>query len=113
MADLTKAQYRIAKDILKTGILRRHEQWQEELSNLLTRPFDDEIGNAYDRSMAITRMSHDWFKEANMMESWYSKQSITWAIRWLTRAGFIKPDELEPLMQSANHELHRFLNTED
>ncbi len=113
MADLSKAQYRIAKDILKTGILRRHEQWQAELSNLLTRPFDDEIGNAFDRSMAITRMSHDWFKEANKMESWYGKQSITWAIRWLTREGFIKLEELEPLLQSADYELHRFFKTED
>ena len=76
MADLTKTQYRIAKDILKIGILRRHEQWQEELSELLRRPYDDEIGNAYDRSMAITRMSHDWFKEANKMESWYSSKPV-------------------------------------
>ncbi len=109
MADLTKVQYSIAKDILKIGILRRHEQWQAELSELLSRPYDDEIGNAYDRSMVITRMSRDWFKEAEKMESWYSKQSIAWAIRWLTQDGFIKPEELEPLLRSADDELRSFL----
>lgn len=113
MADLTKEQYRIAKDILKIGILRRHERWQEELSKLLRCPYDDEIGNAYDRSMVITRMSRDWFKEADKMESWYSKQSIAWAIRWLARAGFIKLEELEPLLQSADYELRRLLGFEE
>lgn len=113
MADISKGQYSIAKEILKTGILRRHEQWQVELSELLNCPYDDEIGNAYDQSMAITRMSRDWYKEADKMESWYGKQSIVWAIRWLTREGFIKPEELEPLLQSADYELQRFFKIKD
>ena len=113
MADISKGQYSIAKEILKTGILRRHEQWQVELSELLNCPYDDEIGNAYDRSMAITRMSRDWYKEADKMESGYGKQSIVWAIRWLTREGFIKPEELEPLLQSADYELQRFFKIKD
>lgn len=112
MSDLTKIQYRIAKDILKIGILRRHEQWQEELSELLRRPYDDEIGNAYDRSMAITKMSRDWYKEVNQMESWYDRQSITWAIRCLIREGFIKSEELKPLLQCSDCELLRLFEIE-
>ncbi len=100
----------MAKDILKAGILRRHEQWQRELAMLLTKPFDEEIGNAYDRSMAITKMSHEWFKEANRMEYWYNKQSIIEAIRWLAKENFINQQELEPLLQSVDDNLQKYLS---
>lgn len=109
MDELTKEQYRIAKDILKIGILRRHEQWQRDLSILLNRPFDDEIGNAYDRSMAITKMSHEWSKETNKMEYWYNKQSVIEAIRWLTKEKFISQQELEPLLQLVDGNLQKYL----
>lgn len=109
MAELTKEQFRIAKDILKIGILHRHEQWQRELSVLLIRPFDDEIGNAYDRSMAITKISHEWFKETNRMEYWYNKHEIIEAIRWLVKENFISQQELEPLLHSVDSNLQKYL----
>lgn len=85
----------MAKEILKKGILRRHEQWQKELAELLTRPYDDEIGNAYDRSMAITKAARDWYKEADRMEHWYDKTYILHAIRWLHEEGFITQAEFD------------------
>lgn len=75
MKELSKQDYRAAKDVLKVGILRLHEQWQEKLRELLARPFG-ENENAFDRSMEITKMSRDWYKEANSMERWYDRMFV-------------------------------------
>lgn len=91
--ELSKSQYRLAKEVLRMGILQRHEQWQQKLAELLSRPFDEEIGNAYDRSMLITRSARDWFKESERMENWYHKSSILMAIEWLKDEGFLSDDE--------------------
>lgn len=54
MRELTKSEKKQIKELLKIGILRRHAEWQNELRELLNRPFDDEIGNEFDRLLAIT-----------------------------------------------------------
>lgn len=102
MTDLTKTQNKQAKEILKEGILRRHEQWHKELAELLTRPYDDEIGNAYDRSMAITTATRDWDKEAGRMEHWYDKTYILFAIGWLHDEGFITQAEFDAVISAKN-----------
>lgn len=97
MNEMTKAEYYAAKGVLKVGILRKHEQWQQELRELLDRPFDEEIGNAFDRSWLITKKSRDWFKELNRMEQWYRKECILWCIRCLLEDGTLCNADLTPL----------------
>ena len=94
---LSKSEYRTAKDVLKVGILRKHEQWQQELRELLDRPFDDEIGNAFDRSWMITKKSRDWFKELNRMEEWYKKDFIALYVRAMYQDGTLTDDDIAPL----------------
>lgn len=104
--ELSKAQYRQAKEVFKEGILRRHEQWQKGLAELLSRTFDDEIGNAYDRSMAITKAACDWYKEADRMEHWYDKTYIRIAIGWLHDEGFITQSEFESVFGASPKDIN-------
>ena len=64
MRELTKGEKKQVKELLRKGILRRHAQWQSELRELLDKPFDDEIGNEFDRSMLITDKVRKFYKEA-------------------------------------------------
>lgn len=98
--ELSKTQYRQAKEILKKGILRRHEQWQIGLAEMLARPYDDEIGNAYDRSIMIMKAVRNWNKEADKMEHWYDKTYILFAIGWLHDEGFISQAEFDMVVSA-------------
>lgn len=42
MRELSKKDYRDAKDVLKKGILRLHEQWLNKLAKLLASPYKDQ-----------------------------------------------------------------------
>ncbi|MGM9688361.1 MAG: hypothetical protein ACI3YD_04855 [Alloprevotella sp.] len=93
----SKSDYRVAKEVLKVAILRLHEKWQQELRELLDRPFDDEIGNAYDRSWMITRKARDWYKEFSFMEEWYRKDIIIGHIQRLYEEQELTDEDLAPL----------------
>ena len=45
MIELTKAEKKLAKELIKKGILKRHAEWHREILELLDRPF--EIGRAH------------------------------------------------------------------
>lgn len=94
MRELSKQDYRAAKEVLKVGILRLHEQWQRHLGELLVRPYE-ENENAFDRSMEITKMSRDWFKDASSMEHWYDRMSVTGYIARLLEDGMLKESDVE------------------
>lgn len=97
MEGISKKKYKTAQEILKTGILRRHEQWLKELAETIAHSYDEETENTYDRSMAITRMARGWYKEASRMDTWYDKHTILEAINHLVITGFITDAELQLL----------------
>lgn len=67
MIELTKSDKRAAKDLIRKGILHRHAQWQQELRELLNKPYSED-GNEFDRSLEITDKARNFYKEAMMME---------------------------------------------
>ncbi len=107
MSELSKSDYRTAKEVLRVGILRLHENWQKELADVLARPFVDGKENAYYRSMEITKMARDWFKEANSMENWYSKDFIVLYITMLFRQGTLSETDIAPLSDEIKDEIRR------
>lgn len=68
MIELTKAEKKLAKELIKKGILKRHAEWHREILELLDRPFDDEIRNEFGKSMILTDKARKFFKEAMWME---------------------------------------------
>ncbi len=99
MAELSKSEYKAAKDVLRIGILRLHENWQKELADLLARPFVEEKENAFDRSLEITKVARDWYKELNRMEEWYHKTWIIHSIAMLFRDGTLLESDLASLSE--------------
>lgn len=97
MKELTKAEKKQAKELLKKGILRRHAEWQNELRQLLDRPFDDEIGNEFGRSMKITDKARDFFKEAMRMEDYYRNSRLPFGLMSLYRDGYLTSEEIAEL----------------
>ena len=61
--ELTKADRRQLKDIIRCGILRRCEEWLKETSELINKEYADDE-NAFDRCMEVTKRSRDYYKEA-------------------------------------------------
>lgn len=97
MKELTKAEKKQAKELLKKGILRRHAEWQNELRQLLDRPFDDEIDNEFDRSMKITDKARDFYKEAMQMEDYYRISRLPFGLMSLYRDGYLTDEEIAEL----------------
>lgn len=104
MRELSKQDYRAAKDVLRVGILRLHEQWQRRLGDLLARPYEDN-DNAFDRSMEITTMARDWFKEANSMERWYDRMFVTGYIARFLEDGTLRESEVGHLSDDVMAEI--------
>ncbi len=70
MRELSKQEKQVAREVLKRGILNRHVEWQNEVKELLESPVKDGE-NAFDKSMEITKMARDFFKEAMALEDYY------------------------------------------
>ena len=68
--ELTKADKRQLKNIIRRGILRRCEEWLKETSELINSEYGDDE-NAFDRCMEVTKRSRDYFKEAMQREDYY------------------------------------------
>lgn len=94
MRDLTKSEKKQIKDLLKIGILRRHAEWQNELRELLSRPFDNEIGNEFDRTMAITDTARKFYKEAMQMEDYYNNSMLLISLLNLLHGGYLTKDDI-------------------
>lgn len=105
-----KNDLRIAKEILKIGILRRHEEWQKELATIISKPYHTEK-NAFDRSMEITKMSKDFFKEAMRLEDYYDTRMIPIGIIALLRNGNLDKEDLSKLSEGAQEEISTLLET--
>ena len=78
--ELTKADKRQLKDIIRRGILRRCEEWLKETSELINKEYGDDE-NAFDRCMEVTKRSRDYFKEAMRREDYYRNTILTSSMR--------------------------------
>lgn len=108
MRELTKSEKRQVKELLKVGILRRHAEWQNEMRQLLDKPFDSDCGNEFDRSMMITDKARKFYKEAMQMEDFYSNSKLVIGIRYLLQEGYLTiediavlPDELRVWLENS------------
>lgn len=105
MIELTKGEKKQVKELLRKGILKRHAQWQSELREMLDRPFDDEIGNEFDRSMAITDMARKFYKEAMQMEDYYRNSMLIIGLLNLLHDGYITGEDIAILPEDLRERL--------
>lgn len=108
MRELTKAEKKQVKELLKIGILRRHAEWQNELRELLSRSFDNEICNEFDRTMAITDKARKFYKEAMLMEDYYQNSKLLIGLLTLVNSGYIYNDEISVLPEDIRALLYNF-----
>ena len=103
MRELTKAEKKQTKELLKKGILRRHAEWHSEMRALLDRPFDSEIGNEYDRSMMITDKARKFYKEAMQMEDFYNNTMLLTGLGHLYLRGYLTAEDITCLPDDLRH----------
>lgn len=97
MRELTKAEKKQAKELLKKGILKRHAEWHSEMRELLDRPFDSAMGNEFDRSMMITDKASKFYKEAMQMEDYYRNSMLALGLLNLYNDGYLTAEDINPL----------------
>ena len=86
--ELTKADKRQLKEIIRRGILRRCEEWLKETSELINKEYGDDE-NAFDRCMEVTKRSRDYFKEAMRREDYYRNTMIEIGVESLLIEGYL------------------------
>lgn len=91
--ELSKAERKIAMEVIKTGILRRHKEWQREIAAFINSPYP-EGSNAFDRSMEITKRVRNFYKEAMRLEESYRNSQMVLAIVYLLRNGYLTKGDL-------------------
>lgn len=116
MIELTKAEKKLAKELIKKGILKRHAEWHREILELLDRPFDDEIRNEFGKSMILTDKARKFFKEAMWMEDFYRRQRLVFGLRELFQEGYLTAEDVAVLpddLRERGTEQDRFLDKEE
>ncbi len=106
--ELSKDDKRLAKDIIRRGILHRHAEWQQELRKLLDKPFDDG-SNEYDRSLQITNKARKFYKEAMEMEDFYRNTMLLTGLANLYYHKHITDDDLAELSEEVQQAIHLLL----
>ena len=107
--ELSKTDKQLAKEIIRRGILHRHAQWQQELRELLDRPFD-ENKNEFDRSLQITNEARKFYKEAMEMEDYYRNSMLLTGLANLYYRHLITDDDLAELSEEIKQSIHMILN---
>lgn len=109
MIELTKSEKRAAKDLIRKGILHRHAQWQQELRELLNKPYGED-GNEFDRSLEITDKARKFYKEAMMMEDYYSTNNLVSGLACLYRDNHISAKDLDSMPENVAMAIQRILD---
>lgn len=109
MIELTKSEKRAAKDLIRKGILHRHAQWQQELRELLNKPYGED-GNEFDRSLEITDKARKFYKEAMMMADYYSTNNLVSGLACLYRDNHISAKDLDSLPENVAMAIQRILD---
>ncbi|MBR5394215.1 MAG: hypothetical protein IK144_03910 [Bacteroidaceae bacterium] len=92
--ELTKADKRQLKDIIRRGILRRCEEWLKETSELINKEYGDDE-NAFDRCMEVTKRSRDYFKEAMRREDYYRNTMMLSGTGVLLAEGYLTLEDIK------------------
>lgn len=108
MRELTKEEKRAAKELLRKGILHRHAQWHQELRDFLNEPYG-ESGNEYVCSMEITDRARKFYKEAMMMEDYYSPNNIEMGLTCLYRDGHLSDMDIAGLSEGLQQTIRLML----
>lgn len=96
MERLTKQKRKIAKELLRTGILRRHAEWLKEIRDMIDRRLKNG-DNEFSISMDVTKSSKDFFKEAIKMEDYYRTRWIEFGLRYLYYNHYLTDEEISVL----------------
>lgn len=106
--ELTKADKRQLKDIIRRGILRRCEEWLKEMSELINKECGDNE-NAFDRCMEVTKRSRDYYKEVMEREDYYRNTMIELGVYVLLKEGYLTFDDLSELRSKVQSEIRQGL----
>ena len=107
--ELTKADKRQLKDIIRRGILRRCEEWLKETSELISKEYGEDE-NAFDRCMEVTKRSRDYFKEAMGREDYYRNTMIELGVYALLREGYLTFEDLTELRPEVQSDIKQRVN---
>lgn len=107
--ELTKADKRQLKDIIRRGILRRCEEWLKETSELISKEYGEDE-NAFDRCMEVTKRSRDYFKEAMGREDYYRNTMIELGVYVLLREGYLTFEDLTELRPEVQSDIKQRVN---
>ena len=84
------------QDIIQCGILRRCDQWIQEMKDLLDSDIP-ESENVFDRCMEVTKRSRNFFKEAMRREDYYRNTMLLNGAAELLHSGYLTMEDLKPL----------------
>ena len=107
--ELTKADKRQLKDIIRRGILRRCEEWLKETSELICKEYGEDE-NAFDRCMEVTKRSRDYYKEAMEREDYYRNTMIELGVYVLLREGYLTFEDLTELRPEVQFNIKQRMN---
>ena len=107
--ELTKADKRQLKDIIRRGILRWCEEWLKETSELISKEYGEDE-NAFDRCMEVTKRSRDYFKEAMGREDYYRNTMIELGVYVLLREGYLTFEDLTELRPEVQSDIKQRMN---
>jgi len=106
--ELTKADKRQLKEIIRRGILRRCEEWLKETSDLINKYGEDE--NAFDRCMEVTKRSRDYFKEAMRREDYYRNTMMLSGAGVLLAEGYLEVEDLKDCRKEVQAAIRHWAN---
>lgn len=92
--ELSKADKRQLKDIIRRGNLCRCEEWLKETSELISKPYNGEE-NAFDRCMEVTKRSRDYYKEAMSREDYYNYSMMLSGAGSLLAEGYLTLEDIK------------------
>ena len=110
--ELTKADKRQLKDIIRRGILRRCEEWLKETSELISKEYGDDE-NAFDRCMEVTKRSRDYFKEAMQREDYYRNTMMLSGTGVLLAEGYLTLEDIKDCREEVQTSIKFWARMED
>ena len=110
--ELTKADKRQLKEIIRRGILRRCEEWLKETSELINKEYGDEE-NAFDRCMEVTKRSRDYFKEAMRREDYYRNTMMLSGTGVLLAEGYLTLEDIKDCREEVQTSIKFWARLED
>lgn len=110
--ELTKADKRQLKEIIRRGILRRCEEWLKETNDLINKEYSEDE-NAFDRCMEVTKCSRDYFKEAMRREDYYRNTMMLSGAGVLLAEGYLAVEDLKDCHEEVQTAIRHWANIDE